>query len=131
MTHDVAEAVRLADRAIIINPDGVGTMRDVKVDRDDPTMAEQLLRSFDDMSKVPNDISTTITDSRVVPSASVNRRAALGLGFSAAAGLLGSKRAFAQDTNGPLRLRYWATGIQLAWSSSLIQEKNTSLKNMA
>ena len=121
VTHDVAEAVRLADRAIIINPEGVGTMRDLKIDRTDPTMAEQLLRSFEDMSKVPS-IASVRAEQAAPASSSLSRRAALGLGMSAAAGLLASKRSFAQEANPPLRIGCWATGIQLALIE-LIQEK--------
>jgi len=122
VTHDVAEAVRLADRAIIINPEGVGTMRDLTIDCNDPAMADQLLRSFEPMSsKQSNDASRSVAASKPASSLSVSRRAALGLGFSAAAaGVIGSNRALAQDA--PLRIGCWATGIQLALIE-LIQEK--------
>lgn len=125
VTHDVTEAVRLADRAVIINSEGPGTMRDLKIDRDNPQMADQLLRSFEHMtSNEARDLPQHLpaADKAVSSSSSISRRAALGLGLSAATGILGSRRAFSQDATAPLRIGYWATGIQLALIE-LIQEK--------
>lgn len=74
-------------------------------------------------SKESKDTFLSVATNNAEPFSSLSRRAALGLGVSAAAvGLLGSKRAFAQDANPPLRIGCWATGIQLALIE-LIQEK--------
>lgn len=112
VTHDVDEAASLAQRALVLRSDEAGLL-EVPLTGDARVAATSLREVLETpASTVENRAAALQT---VPQKESVRRRAALALGAAAFAGVTTSfsPRVWSQSRP-PLRIGYWATGIQLA-----------------
>ncbi len=115
VTHDPEEAVTLADRALVIDTDG---LRELPIEGDRTALVAKLNTMIADDG--PSRMNQVTTDTPERPSSSPSRRQILAGGLGALATPFLMRTARAQTA--PFRVGYWATGIQLALIE-LIQEK--------
>jgi ABC-type nitrate/sulfonate/bicarbonate transport system ATPase subunit/ABC-type nitrate/sulfonate/bicarbonate transport system substrate-binding protein len=116
VTHDIAEAVKLASRIIVLAPDTDNHL--VTIRNDDPSVTAPTLQEALSSGAPRRDASGHSVIGLEPPS---RRDAVVRLG-TLAAGLTLARKSRAQ-TRAPFRIGYWATGIQLALIDLILERK--------